>query len=213
MVGGGGKIRGAGWKTFYERDRSYECISAVPGTDRRDPAREKKIRYKVWGGQGTVNTCHIWYYKCLFAGFFTIHYGLFHWGYYTFIVESGLFGTVHFSDPNIWFSCSLFFVNHLYSYLTYRHQESKGAIYIIEQFFRPYQRIIPMHLTIIFGSIVVFALQVFGIQSTMPVLVLFLVLKTYFDISTNLIKHEEEKIPYDPSPVYWIPRILSYKRR
>jgi len=44
MVGGGGKIRGAGWKTCYERDRSYECMSAVPGTDRRDPVREKKIR-------------------------------------------------------------------------------------------------------------------------------------------------------------------------
>jgi hypothetical protein len=188
-------------------------VVSLLGADTAALAADLEKPVQAWGGQGTVNTRHFWYYKCFIAGFFTIHYGLFHWGYYTFIVESGLFGTVHFSDSNIWFSCSLFFVNHLYSYLTYRHQESKGAVYIIEQFFRPYQRIIPMHLTIIFGSIVVFALQVFGIQSTMPVLVLFLVLKTYFDISTHLIKHEEEKTPYDPSPVYWITRILSYKRR
>ncbi len=246
MIGGGGKIRGVGWKTCYERHRSIIAnlvtivlailgnwdlatvlfiywsqsiiigiftVVSLLGADTAAIAEDLEKPVQELGGQGTVNTRHIWYCKCFIAGFFTLHYGLFHWGYYTFIVESGLFGTVHFSDPNIWLSCALFFANHLYSYLTYRHQVSKGAIYILEKFFRPYQRIIPMHLTIIFGSTVVFALQVFGIQSTMPVLVLFLVLKTYFDISTHLIKHAEEKTSYDPTPVYWITRILSNKRR
>jgi hypothetical protein len=55
-----------------------------------------------------------------------------------------------------------------------------------------------MHLTIIFGSIVIFALEVFGITSTMPVLVLFLVLKTYSDITAHLIKHEKEENPDAP---------------
>ena len=113
-------------------------------------------------------------------------------------MESGLFGIVNFSDPNIWFSCGLFFANHLYSYLTYRHDRPKGVMYINEQFFRPYQRIIPMHLTIIFGSVVVFALQVFGIQSTMPVLVLFLLLKTHSDLSVHLITHAQEEHPDEP---------------
>ncbi len=96
------------------------------------------------------------FYKCFLAGFFTLHYGLFHWGYYSFIVESGLFGAVNLADPGIWLSCGLFLANHLYSYITYRHDGPKGAGYINEQFFTPYRRIIPMHLTIIFGSIVIF---------------------------------------------------------
>jgi hypothetical protein len=50
-----------------------------------------------------------------------------------------------------------------------------------------------MHLTIIFGSIVIFALMAAGISSTMPVLVLFLLLKTYSDISTHRIKHYREE--------------------
>jgi hypothetical protein len=58
--------------------------------------------------------------------------------------------------------------------------------------------VIPMHLTIIFGSIVVFALQNFGIQSTMPVLVFFLVLKTYSDLSAHLAKHYQEEHPDKP---------------
>ena len=31
-------------------------------------------------------------YQCFMAGFFCLHYGLFHWGYYAFIVDSGVFG-------------------------------------------------------------------------------------------------------------------------
>lgn len=171
-------------------------VVSLLGSDTATLAAELGKPLQERGGPGIVSTPAVWFYKCLLAGFFTLHYGLFHWGYYTFIVESGIFGIVHFLDPTIWISCALFFANHLYSYLTYRLPESKGAKYITEQFFGPYQRIIPMHLTIIFGSIVVSALQVFGIQSTMPALVLFLVLKTYSDISTHLMKHAQEENTY-----------------
>ena len=58
---------------------------------------EKPIRER--GGTETVTPRFVRYYECLLAGFFALHYGLFHWGYYSFIVESGLFGTVNFSDP------------------------------------------------------------------------------------------------------------------
>jgi hypothetical protein len=137
-------------------------------------------------------------YKCLLAGFFALHYGLFHWGYYAFIVESGIFGTVNFADPSLWLSCGFFFANHLYSHITYRHKGPKGSGYVSEEFFTPYQRIIPMHLTIIFGSIVIFVLEVIGVRSTMPVLVLFLLIKTYSDISAHLIKHYREENPDAP---------------
>ncbi|MDD4136630.1 MAG: DUF6498-containing protein [Methanoregula sp.] len=150
------------------------------------------------GGSVTITPRFVWVYKCLLAGFFCLHYGLFHWGYYVFIVESGIFGTVNFTDPNLWLSCGIFFANHLYSHITYRHNEAKGALYVNEQFFTPYRRIVPMHLTIIFGSIVVLVLQVCGIVSTMPVLVLFLLLKTYTDISAHLDKHYQEEHPDEP---------------
>lgn len=157
---------------------------------------EKPIRER--GGTETVTPRFVRYYQCFLAGFFALHYGLFHWGYYSFIVVSGLFGTVNFSDPNIWLSCALFFANHLYSHITYRHEGPKGSGYINEQFFTPYRRIIPMHLTIIFGSIVIFALAVAGIPSTLPVLILFLVLKTWTDIRAHLIKHYQEENPDAP---------------
>ncbi|MDD1681896.1 MAG: DUF6498-containing protein, partial [Methanoregula sp.] len=144
------------------------------------------------GGTDKITTGFARFYICIMAGFFTLHYGLLHLGYYFFIVDSGLFGSVNFADPGIWLSCGLFFANHLYSHITYRHQGPKDYRYVNEHFFTPYRRIIPMHLTIIFGSIVIFALEVFGITSTMPVLVLFLLLKTYSDISAHLIKHYQE---------------------
>lgn len=152
-------------------------------------------------GLGRTQRCstrYIWLYKIILAGFFVLHYGLFHWGYYTFIVESGMFGPVNFSDSGIWLSCGFFFANHLYSHIRYRHEVPRGTSFIGEEFFGPYQRIIPMHTTIIFGSIVVSVLQVFGIQSTLPVLVLFLLLKTRSDISAHQIKHALKEHPDEP---------------
>jgi hypothetical protein len=165
--------------------------TAALGADLQKPIDER-------GGSEKISTRFVWFYKCMLAGFFTLHYGLFHWGYYAFIVESGIFGTVNFADPNLWLSCGLFFANHLYSHISYRHKEPKDSSYVNEQFFTPYRRIIPMHLTLIFGSIVIVALEVFGITSTMPVLVLFLLFKTYSDISAHLVKHYREENPDAP---------------
>jgi hypothetical protein len=165
--------------------------TAALGADLQKPIDER-------GGMEKITPRFVWFYTCMLAGFFTLHYGLFHWVYLNFIVESGFFGTVNFADPNIWLSCALFFANHLYSYITYRNEGQKGAGYVNEQFFTPYRRIIPMHLTIIFGSIVILALGVFGITSTLPVLVLFLLLKTHSDITAHLIRHYREENPDAP---------------
>jgi hypothetical protein len=150
------------------------------------------------GGSALVSERYVGFYKILLAGFFALHYGLFHWGYYSFIIESGLFGPVNLANAGIWVSCGLFFVNHLYSYLYHRGSGRQGAQFLAEEFVRPYHRIIPMHLTIIFGSIVVLALQILGITTVMPVLVLFLVLKTYSDIGMHRLKHREEAGPDEP---------------
>ncbi len=146
-------------------------------------------------GARMMNRYFARYYKYFIAGFFAVHYGLFHWGYFTFIVDSGLFGVVDFSSPDVWASCGLFFANHLYSSLYYRHDERKGGDYVTEEFIRPYSRIFPMHLTIIFGAIMTSVLSVAGIESTMPVLVLFLILKVYADLTMHIKKHTGEKQP------------------
>jgi hypothetical protein len=150
------------------------------------------------GGTQRVSLRFTWLYKCILAGFFTLHYGLFHLGYFFIIVDSEIFGAVDFADPSIWLACSLFFANHLYSHITYQHEGPKDYRFVNENFFSPYQRIIPMHLTIIFGSIVIVVLMAVGIPTTLPVLVLFLLLKTYSDISAHLIRHRREENPDTP---------------
>jgi hypothetical protein len=147
---------------------------------------------------GMMNRYFARYYKYFIAGFFTFHYGLFHVVYYEFIVDSGFFGVVDFSSPEVWASCGLFFVNHLYSSLYYRHDERKGGGYIAEEFTYPYSRIFPMHLTIIFGAIIVSVLSAAGIESTLPVVVLFLVLKVYADLLMHIKKHAGKSPPVIP---------------
>jgi hypothetical protein len=145
------------------------------------------------GGPRTITIHNPWIIKFFLSGFFALHYGFFHWAYYSFIVDSGFFGIVHFSDPGIWLSCGLFFANHFYSYIAYNHHRTQGTMDIGEQIFLPYRRIIPMHMTIIFGGILLLVLEVIGIQSTLPVLVLFLVLKTSSDVAAHIDKHQPKK--------------------
>ena len=65
----------------------------------------------------------------------------------------------------------------------------------MEIFFRPYNRIVPMHMTIIFGSILILVLEFLGITTVTPVLVIFLAVKTYVDIGTHLQKHRQQDDP------------------
>ena len=128
-------------------------------------------------------------FKVLMAGFFAFHYGFFHLIYFFFIVDSGIFGPVGFSDPGIANSCGLFFAIHAYSFLYHRQRGKAAVADMVMQFMEPYDRILPMHLTIIFGSFIILGLGFFGITTVTPVLVLFLLLKTYADVAGHLKKH------------------------
>jgi hypothetical protein len=167
-------------------------VISLLGADSATLASNMEQSLKERGGSGTVSSGFGIFYKSLLAGFFAVHYGFFHWGYFSFIVEGGLFGVVDFASPDVWISCGLFLVNHLYSFLYYRHDVRRDGNYLNEEFMRPYYRILPMHLTIIFGAIVMLALSFAGITSTLPVLILFLVLKTYTDLGMHIRKHEEK---------------------
>jgi len=173
------------------------AVVSLLGADTAALASEMEKSLRESGGSGNVSVRFTLFYKCLLAGFFALHYGLFHWGYYSLIVESGLFGTVNFSSPDVWASCGLFFANHLYSHLYYQNDKRKVVDYVNEEFFRPYYRILPMHLTIIFGAVVILVLTLAGITTTLPLLVLFLALKTYTDLDMHVKKHavKKEQVP------------------
>ncbi len=119
--------------------------------------------------------------KIFIAFFFLFHYGFFHVIYLVFLFVSSFlkafdlgFGVVDFKY--IFSVGVLFFLNHLFSYFYNRPKDSEKQN-IGTLMFYPYARIIPMHLTIIFGFI-------FGNG-----LVLFLGLKTLADIIMHVIEH------------------------
>lgn len=129
------------------------------------------------------------------AFFFLFHYGFFHFIYMIFLGSfSSMSGTGFLSPikpvgPNDMFFISIgaiiFLINHLFSYQYNRLRDDRKPN-IGELMFYPYARIIPMHLTIIFG----FLLGNAGI-------ILFLILKTAADAAMHIIEHQifrKEKI-------------------
>jgi Family of unknown function (DUF6498) len=111
------------------------------------------------------------------AGFFAIHYGMFHAVYLLFIGSAAPAGT--FADLQLW-GCGLAFaLNHVYSYRYNREADRRGTPNIGTLMFTPYLRILPMHLTIVFGLM---ATGGFG-------LVFFGTLKTAADVAMHAIEH------------------------
>jgi len=111
------------------------------------------------------------------AGFFAVHYGMFHVVYLLFIGSEAPPGT--FADPQLW-GCGLAFaLNHVYSYRYNREADRRGTPNIGTLMFTPYLRILPMHLTIVFGLM---ATGGFG-------LVFFGTLKTAADVAMHAVEH------------------------
>ncbi|MFH1784132.1 MAG: DUF6498-containing protein [bacterium] len=115
------------------------------------------------------------------AFFFLFHYGFFHLIYFVFI---GAFGAL--KSINMFFvmiPVAGFFINHWYSFVQNREKDSQKRQNLGTVLFFPYARIVPMHLTIIFGSIL--ARGPFAVVA----LVFFLVLKTMADVVMHAIEH------------------------
>ncbi|MDT8357206.1 MAG: DUF6498-containing protein [Methanomicrobiaceae archaeon] len=134
------------------------------------------------------------FYKLIMAGFFTLHYGLFHWGYLGFIVGFGFFHAGDLTENRgILLVLTLFFVNHLYSFLHYRRAEPLTGPRVSALFFRPYARIIPMHLSIIAAGFVLLAFTLLRLPDPTPfILIIFLSLKTYMDAWMHMNKHRQD---------------------
>jgi len=129
--------------------------------------------------------------KYFTAFFFLFHYGLFHFVYSQFLL-SGKFGnsagngTSPEEMKQVLLLASLFFVSHLFSYIYNKPKDTKrqniGSLMMY-----PYARIIPMHFTIIFGSLVGGALP------------LFLALKTIADCVMHSFEHNVLRKGEEPS--------------
>ena len=112
------------------------------------------------------------------AGFFVIHFGIFHVVYLLFIAQDLGLGSL-FSLG--WIACiGSFAVNHWFSFRYHLEQDKRGEPNIGTLMFTPYLRIIPMHLTIIFGSTMADGAS----------LLLFGLLKTGADVLMHVVEHK-----------------------
>ena len=113
------------------------------------------------------------------AIFFLLHYGFFHFVYAFFLC-------VLYKAVMIWpilFMAGVFIIYQSFSFFYNKKWEDKQKPNIGKMMFFPYARIIPMHLTIIFGGWMSFG--GFGGKMT---LLLFMVLKTFADVIMHIVE-------------------------
>lgn len=123
------------------------------------------------------------------AGFFVVHYGGFHAAYLVFLAAPG--GGVGLTDVGFWLCIGLFAANHVWSYRYNLELDRQGTPNIGTLMFTPYVRIIPMHLTIVLGAL---------LMESMAGLLLFGALKTIADVAFHVIEHNQlKKIRAAPS--------------
>ena len=119
------------------------------------------------------------------AVFFALHYGFFHFGYFIFLrIEDPLEST-----DMLWVGLciAVYFANHYFSYLHNREHDAARIPNIGTMMFFPYARVVPLHLTIIFGSM---------LGPGRLLLLLFLGLKTVADLVMHAVEHREPAVSY-----------------
>ncbi|MFT7653583.1 MAG: hypothetical protein ACI9ON_003436 [Limisphaerales bacterium] len=113
------------------------------------------------------------------AGFFCIHFGIFHLAYWVFIFNGVISGDTPNLDLGLLVCCLAFLVNHCYSYMYFRDKDREGCPNVGTMMFTPYLRVIPMHLTVLLGG----AFAGTG-------LFLFMILKTISDVLMHWVEHK-----------------------
>lgn len=124
------------------------------------------------------------------AAFFVVHYGGFHAAYLVFLAGPG--AGVGLSDVGSWLCIGLFAANHVWSYRYNLELDRQGTPNIGTLMFTPYVRVVPMHVTIVLGAL---------LMESMAGLLLFGALKTIADVAFHVIEHKQlTKIRAAPSP-------------
>ena len=115
------------------------------------------------------------------AFFFLFHYGFFHAGYLAFII-----GTAAKEwTGGFWLLavCLVFAIQQVFSYFYNQKWKTAGTPNIGKMMMFPYLRILPMHLTIIFGGMLTDG----SFQSQTP-LIIFMLLKTIADLAMHIVE-------------------------
>jgi hypothetical protein len=116
------------------------------------------------------------------ANFFALHFGFFHLIYFVFLLQSAR-GLAALDWLGLALAAIAFAWNHRASFERNLEADSRGKPNIGTLMFLPYLRIIPMHLTIIFGGALI------GGQVNPWAVVLFGTLKTCADVAMHVIEH------------------------
>ncbi len=113
------------------------------------------------------------------ALFFAVHYGFFHLVYATFLFLPNIRAV---AEGGFWILVSVagFLAGHAYSFYQNVRADLAGRPNLGIMMFLPYARILPMHLTIIFGS---------QVQPGTGSLLLFSGLKTFADYVMHIVEH------------------------
>lgn len=122
------------------------------------------------------------------AIFFLIHYGFFHLIYSVFL--GGFSSFAHTSNSGsgisyLFYSSAIFFVSYLIEFINSRNEENEEFPNLGYLMFAPYARIIPMHLTIIFGGFIGAAGSFLSADTNLAIIVLFTGIKTIVDLITH----------------------------
>ena len=129
-------------------------------------------------------------FKIQTALFFLAHYGFFHLIYFLILIGSARMPP-HSSGP-VMLCVALFAVNHTYSLIVNLRADLDRKPNIGTVMFFPYARIIPLHLTIIFGSFLI---------TGSAGLIFFLILKTAADLIMHGVEHARQAGPKTLSAV------------
>jgi hypothetical protein len=113
--------------------------------------------------------------------FFMFHYGFFHVVYAIFLAS--LLDDV--SVGSVLLGGLVFLINHAYSFFFNRHEDEEKVPNLGRVMFRPYSRILPMHLTIIFCGFFL---------GTTAGLIFFFVVKTVVDLLSHAVEHGKNQL-------------------
>ncbi len=111
------------------------------------------------------------------AFFFLFHFGFFHLGYLVFIFAENPGGSP--LGLGLLICTVAFAVNHYFSYRYHREVDASGTPNIGTLMFTPYLRVVPMHLTIVFGAVT------FGVTGVL----VFGLMKMIADVAMHLAEH------------------------
>jgi hypothetical protein len=117
------------------------------------------------------------------AGFFALHYGIFHIVYLSFLLDQRSPPPL---DREFWLCIAVFAVNHMWSYRYNRDLDRQGVPNIGTLMMTPYVRIVPMHLTIMLGG-----MMGGGLPGKSVGLLVFGGLKTVADVLMHIQEHQK----------------------